>query len=106
MIRVLRFRVSSLETVECRGVLTYPALAGYTGGNATVNVIRQRPGFDSTIIVAGSFGEAGSLTCQSICAWDTTTRQWSSFGGGLQGVVGAVDFAGVRSSSFVSVAVC
>lgn len=68
---------------------------GYAGRNASLNSIAQRPGYDSQILVAGGFASAGSLPCQSICLWDTEKLQWSGLGGGLQGVVGAMDFAGV-----------
>ncbi|KAL8292370.1 hypothetical protein RQP46_001836 [Phenoliferia psychrophenolica] len=74
-----------------------PGLSGYTGANATVNVVIQRPGFDSTIVVAGAFASAGSLACQSICSWDTKALQWSSLGSGLQGVVGSLAFTGSNS---------
>ncbi|KAK4702801.1 hypothetical protein P7C70_g3422, partial [Phenoliferia sp. Uapishka_3] len=76
---------------------TRPALTGYTGTNATVNVVAQRPGFDTEIVVAGAFASAGSLACQSICSWDTKAMQWTSFGSGLQGVVGAISFTGSNS---------
>lgn len=68
---------------------------GYTGSTATVSAIAQRPGYASQIIVAGSFATAGSLSCQSICSWDSEALQWSSLGTGLQGAVGAIAFAGV-----------
>lgn len=90
----------TLVSLEVFGTkLTLPPLTGYAGDNATVNVIAQRPGYASTIIVAGAFYSAGSLPCQSICLWDTSALQWSSLGGGLQGVVGAISFAGVRELS-------
>ncbi|GAA5919969.1 hypothetical protein JCM1841_004401 [Sporobolomyces salmonicolor] len=79
-----------------------PPLSGYAGKNATLNVIAQRPGYDSQIVVAGGFASAGSLSCQSICLWDTSSLQWSAMGGGLQGVVGAIDFAGANSEYLVA----
>lgn len=76
---------------------------GYSGSNATVNVIAQRPGYDDQILVAGAFSSAGSLSCQSVCLWDNKKLQWSSLATGLQGAVGAIDFAGVSSPSQVHV---
>jgi len=74
-------------------------LAGYAGANATVNVITQRPGYDEQIVVAGAFSSAGSLYCPSVCLWNSDKLQWQALATGLQGVVGAVDFAGVRPPS-------
>ena len=72
------------------------AFAASTGSNVSVNVIAPR-GTSSTLIVAGSFAQAGALTCSSICAWDTTGSQWSALGNGLSGEVRAIDFAGASS---------
>ncbi|GAA6032659.1 hypothetical protein JCM8097_004866 [Rhodosporidiobolus ruineniae] len=74
-----------------------PALQGYSGTNATVTALAQRPGYDEQILVAGAFAQAGSLWCQSVCLWDTKKLQWASLGTGLQGVVGSIDFAGSKS---------
>ncbi|GAA5897776.1 Rax2p [Sporobolomyces salmoneus] len=79
-----------------------PPLSGYAGNNATLNVIAQRPGYDSEILVAGAFASAGSLPCQSVCLWDTGKLQWSSLGGGLQGAVGSIDFAGSNSQYLIA----
>ncbi|GAA5977101.1 hypothetical protein JCM5350_003219 [Sporobolomyces pararoseus] len=79
-----------------------PPLSGYAGSNATLNVIAKRPGYDSQILVAGAFASAGSLPCQSVCLWDTGKLQWSSLGGGLQGVVGSIDFAGSNSQYMIA----
>lgn len=76
---------------------------GYADVNATVNVVSQRPGYDNQVVVAGAFASAGPLYCASICLWDTKALQWSSFGAGLPGAIGAVDFAGV-SLAFLRVA--
>ncbi|GAA5863961.1 hypothetical protein JCM3774_004434 [Rhodotorula dairenensis] len=81
---------------------TVPALSGYANLNATVNVITQRPGYDNEVVVAGAFASAGPLYCASICLWDTKDLQWSSFGAGLPGAVGAVDFAGSNSAYLVA----
>ncbi|GAA5826546.1 hypothetical protein JCM11251_002420 [Rhodosporidiobolus azoricus] len=74
-----------------------PGLSGYSGTNATVSAIAQRPGYDEQILVAGAFSQAGSLWCQSVCLWDSKASQWSNLGTGLQGAVGSIDFAGSKS---------
>ncbi|GAA5934785.1 Rax2p [Sporobolomyces koalae] len=79
-----------------------PALSGYAGRNATLNMMAPRPGFESQIIIAGAFASAGSLPCQSICLWDTGKLQWSALGSGLQGAVGAIDFAGSNSQYMIA----
>jgi hypothetical protein len=50
-----------------------------------------------TIVVAGSFAKAGALHCQSICAFDTASKQWNALGSGIQGEVTSVAYAGVGS---------
>ncbi|GAA6049737.1 hypothetical protein JCM3770_004434 [Rhodotorula araucariae] len=79
-----------------------PALTGYAGSNATVNVVAQRPGYDEQIVVAGAFSSAGSLYCPSVCLWSADKLQWQALATGLQGVVGAVDFAGDKSEYLVA----
>ncbi|GAA5900213.1 hypothetical protein JCM8208_002052 [Rhodotorula glutinis] len=79
-----------------------PPLAGYAGTNATVNVITQRPGYDEQIVVAGAFSSAGSLYCPSVCLWNSDKLQWQALATGLQGVVGAVDFAGDKSEYLIA----
>ncbi|TFK44605.1 cortical protein marker for cell polarity-domain-containing protein [Crucibulum laeve] len=49
----------------------------------------------NTIIVAGSFAQAGSLPCQSICGYDTANKQWNALGNGIQGEVVSIVYAGV-----------
>ena len=49
----------------------------------------------NTIIVAGSFAQAGSLGCQGICSFDTQANQWNALGDGIQGEVSSVVYAGV-----------
>ncbi|KAH8928670.1 hypothetical protein BT69DRAFT_1236844 [Atractiella rhizophila] len=73
---------------------TLPALKGYTGADAIVEVIAASPSNDKKIVVAGNFAAAGSLNCFSVCLWDREVAQWSPLATGLQGTVGNVDFAG------------
>jgi hypothetical protein len=67
-----------------------------TNGQVTVRSITRSSSKPDTIVVAGSFAQAGSLSCQSICAFDTISKQWNAFGKGIQGEVASVAYAGVR----------
>ena len=70
-----------------------PSLNPASGATLTVNEIKPRLNTD-TVVVAGNFASAGSLSCAAVCLWDTTSSQWSTPGAGLaSGEVRAVDFA-------------
>lgn len=66
-----------------------PALSGST---VTVNAVAAQPSA-STVFVGGSFSSAGSLSCASLCMWDTTNMQWNSPGVGLAGTVSSMIWA-------------
>jgi hypothetical protein len=51
------------------------------------------------MIVGGNFSSVGSLTCSSVCAFNTANLQWNSLGTGLVGEVS--DMALVNVSSFL-----
>jgi hypothetical protein len=59
-------------------------------------VVRSISKSGYTIVVAGSFAQAGSLRCQGICSFDTRAKQWNALGDGIQGEVASVVYAGVR----------
>ncbi|KAG0168481.1 hypothetical protein DFQ30_004716 [Apophysomyces sp. BC1015] len=61
-----------------------PELQMSDGSPAKVNVIRYNPA-DGVIVVGGNFSTAGSLSCNSICALDTSASQWNNFGDGVLG---------------------
>lgn len=63
-----------------------PALQG---NNATVNAIAPRPK-SQDVYVGGRFTAAGSLSCSSLCIWNTERNQWTSPGGDLGGVVASL----------------
>jgi hypothetical protein len=70
-----------------------------SASGSTPVVVRSltRPPSDSDlIIVAGSFSQAGSLRCQSICSLTIDSTQWNALGDGIQGEVSSVAYAGVR----------
>ena len=74
-------------------------LQAISGSNVVVRSITKSATKANTVIVAGSFAQAGSLRCQSICTFDTGTIQWNSLGSGIQGEVASVAYAGVSSPS-------
>nr|KIR89308.1 hypothetical protein I308_00313 [Cryptococcus tetragattii IND107] len=83
------------------------SLNAASDSNVTINQILTRPTTD-TVIVAGSFSSAGSLSCAAICLWDPINAQWSTLGAGLlSGEVRSIDFAGntygtlIAAGSFV-----
>jgi hypothetical protein len=69
------------------------------GANGAVGVLSltTSDSKSGSIIVAGAFGGAGSLTCNAICAFDTSSKQWSAFGSGIAGQVAVVTYAGVSA---------
>jgi hypothetical protein len=72
------------------------ALQPNTNSQVTVRSLTRSSSEPDTIVVAGSFAQAGSLRCQSICAFDTISKQWNALGKGIQGEVASVAYAGVR----------
>ena len=60
-----------------------------------VRSITSSPADDNTVIVAGSFAQAGSTACRAICALDTSSKAWSALGNGIQGEVSSVVYVGV-----------
>ena len=66
-----------------------------TGSTVVVRSISQSTSSPTTLFVAGSFSQAGSLRCQAICSFDTVTQQWNALGSGIQGEVASVAYAGV-----------
>lgn len=66
------------------------------GSSVVVRSITASSYKPNTIIVAGSFAQAGTVACQGICLFDTTLNQWNTLGSGVQGDISSVSFAGVR----------
>jgi len=59
-----------------------------SGGNATVSaVLTQRGDAPTSVYVAGSFAQAGSLPCTPVCVYNEAQNQWSQPGTGLAGNV-------------------
>ena len=72
-----------------------PALQGASGASVVVRSLSASTAKANTVVVAGSFAQAGSLQCRAICAWDVAGQQWSALGNGIQGDIASVAYAGV-----------
>jgi len=70
-----------------------PALQATSGGTAVVRSLSASTAKANTVIVAGSFAQAGSLQCHAICAWDVVGKQWNALGNGIQGDIASVAYA-------------
>ncbi|KAF7315320.1 SH3 domain-containing protein [Mycena indigotica] len=77
-------------------------LQGNSGSNVVVRSITTSESKDKTVIVAGSFAQAGSLRCQAICLLDTSNNQWNALGNGVQGEVAAVAYAGSNQEYLIA----
>jgi len=66
-----------------------------SGSTVVVRSISTSTSKPTTLIVAGSFAQAGSLRCQGICRFDTSSKQWNTLGNGIQGEVAHVVYGGV-----------
>ncbi|KAH9485308.1 Squalestatin S1 biosynthesis cluster protein L1 [Psilocybe cubensis] len=72
------------------------------GSSVVVRSISKSTSKPTTVIVAGSFSQAGSLSCQAICSFDTVTRQWNALGNGIQGQVASVSYAGDNQNTLIA----
>jgi hypothetical protein len=72
-----------------------PALQAASGASIVVRSLSASTAKANTVIVAGSFAQAGSLQCHAICAWDVVGKQWNALGNGIQGDIASVAYAGV-----------
>jgi hypothetical protein len=70
-------------------------LQGSSGATVVVRSITVSSSKANTIIVAGSFAQAGSLPCQAVCSLDVNSKQWNALGSGIQGEIASVAYAGV-----------
>ncbi|KAG9300601.1 hypothetical protein G9A89_005201 [Geosiphon pyriformis] len=69
-----------------------PPLTVQGDDSVNVKMILPRKG-TSTIIVAGTFDNAGFLNCSRICSWDTKVAQWNNLGvDSLGGDIYALNF--------------
>jgi hypothetical protein len=70
------------------------ALQGSSGAAPVVRSITKSAANSGNIIVAGSFAQAGSLRCAGVCMLDISSKQWNTLGGGVQGEIAAIVYAG------------
>ncbi|KAJ7124876.1 cortical protein marker for cell polarity-domain-containing protein [Mycena epipterygia] len=78
------------------------ALQGSSGSGVVVRSISMSSSKANTIIVAGSFAQAGSLRCQAVCSLDTTSKQWNALGSGIQGEIASVAYAGSNQEYLIA----
>ncbi|KAH9956897.1 cortical protein marker for cell polarity-domain-containing protein [Russula dissimulans] len=71
-----------------------PALQPTSGASVVVRSLSISTAKANTVVVAGSFGQAGLLPCRAICSWDVVQKQWNALGNGIQGDVASVAYAG------------
>ncbi|KAI0342055.1 hypothetical protein BDW22DRAFT_1358181 [Trametopsis cervina] len=76
------------------GVQPLSGSSSASGPGVVVRSITPSPSQTSTIVVGGSFSQAGDIPCRAICSFNTETRQWSALGNGIQGEVSTVAYAG------------
>jgi cortical protein marker for cell polarity len=77
-----------------------PALQAASGASVVVRSLSASKAKANTVIVAGSFAQAGSLQCRAICSWDVVGKQWNGLGNGIQGDIASVAYAEVSHQLF------
>lgn len=77
-----------------------PPLTAAAGTVLSVSAINHRPD-STTMIVAGTFTNAGGLPCLSVCEWDTKMARWTNLGNGVEGQISAIDFAGQKANTLI-----
>lgn len=89
------------DLVNNRWLTTGQSLTASSGKNLTVTAIAHKP--DTTqIVVAGVFSAAGMLPCENVCSWDTSSQTWTPLGGGVQGEIATIDYAGSKASNLIA----
>lgn len=77
-----------------------PPLSADAGTVLSVSAIGHRPD-STTMIVTGTFTNAGGLPCKSVCEWDSKLTRWINLGNGVDGQVAAIDFAGSKANLLI-----
>jgi hypothetical protein len=85
----LRWDLTSLQPLQISG-----------NGSVIVRSVTKSNSQPNNVMVAGTFAQAGSLSCEAVCVYDTSDNQWNAPGAGISGQVSAVAYAGV--SSYIS----
>lgn len=83
---------------DINGLVVYDLAAGavtatqppaLSGDSVTVSAVASQPS-SSNVYVGGSFTKAGSLSCETLCMYDTSSQQWMSVGSGLSGSISSM----------------
>ncbi|KAL6310506.1 cortical protein marker for cell polarity-domain-containing protein [Sparassis latifolia] len=69
-------------------------LQASSGSSVVVRSITASPSSSGTVIVAGSFAQAGSMPCRSVCSLEYNSRKWTALGDGIQGDISSIAYAG------------
>ncbi|KIJ67669.1 hypothetical protein HYDPIDRAFT_107140 [Hydnomerulius pinastri MD-312] len=80
-------------------------LQASSGSSVVVRSITTSTYKPNTVVVAGSFSQAGTVTCGGICLFDTTLNQWSALGSGMQGDISSVSYAGNNQELLIAAGV-
>lgn len=75
------------------GDYSFPQPPALQGDNVAVNAITVRPK-SQQVFVAGNFALAGSLSCPSVCYYDSEHGFWSAPGTGISGIVNTMTWQG------------
>lgn len=67
--------------------------SSFSGSNVAVNAIAPRPN-TGEVYVGGNFDSAGSLSCPSVCMFQSSASQWIRPGSSLGGSVAALTWSG------------
>ncbi|KIY50189.1 hypothetical protein FISHEDRAFT_64862 [Fistulina hepatica ATCC 64428] len=73
-----------------------------SGSSVIVRSITKTSAVANSIFIAGTFSQLGSLSCEAICLLDTSSNQWTALGGGIQGEIATVDYAGSSDGILVA----
>ncbi|KAF8647149.1 hypothetical protein AX16_006980 [Volvariella volvacea WC 439] len=88
-----RWNVDGLQALQPAGGSSDPVI---------VRSISKSGRIGANVVVAGSFGQAGSLRCEGICGYDSTGRQWNTLGNGVRGEVASVAYAGEEQEFLIA----
>lgn len=88
----------TVDSNDINGLVVYDLATGalaatqppaLDGDSVIVNAVASQPS-SSNVWVGGSFSNAGSLSCETLCRYDVSTMQWMSAGLGLSGSISSM----------------
>lgn len=95
------FAVYNLVQQEWDATASQPLQS--SSGSVVVRTITASPSQDDTLIIGGSFSQAGSTTCRAVCSYNIPNKQWSALGAGILGEASAVAYAGVSHETILRI---